>query len=201
MFNFKHFIQQALLAVTLALGSAAAIAGPTYQVTVDTSDYAGESGLLDFWFMSSFAGAPAATATLSNFSGVFGAEAARFGMVDGSIPGTVTISNADGENFLTQAVSFGGDFSFMISFDSDVAGPDNLNPSLFAIGLYNADFSAMLASVAEFTLMPAGDGVEGGVTFVAGDLASVAEVPEPSDLLLVLSALAMMGLVARRRVR
>lgn len=201
MFNFKRIIQHALLALSLAIGSGAAIAGPTYQVTVDTSSLEGGSGLLDFWFMSGFAGAPAATATVSNFSGLFGGEYARFGEVNGAVPGAVTISNADGENFLTQEITLGGKFAFTVSFDSAEAALDNLTPSLMAIGLFNADFSAMLASVAEFTLVPGIDGMPGQVTVVVGDIARVAEVPEPSDLLLMLTALALMAAVAQRRAR
>ena len=201
MSNYKRLFQQALLAVSLAIGSAAAVAGPTYQVTVDTSSQAGTTGLLDFWFMSGFAGAAGATATFSDFSGAFGAEYDRFGAVSGAIPGTVAISNTDGENYLTQVVALGGKFGFAVTFDGAFETMEDFTPSLLSIGLFNADMSELLGLVAEFTVVPSADGMPGSVSVVAGDIGNVSEVPEPSDLLLILTAIAMAGIARRRQVR
>jgi hypothetical protein len=201
MFNFKTLVQQALLAIALAIGSGAAVAGPTYQVTVDTAAFAGETGLMDFFFFSN-GGAPSAIATLSNFSGAFGAELERGGSVAGDIPGGVSFTNTDGFNYLTQVVSLGGKFMFNISFAGDYETIGGADGASFTLGLYDADFVGSLGVPVEFQLVPAFMGVAADVIVLAdASLANVNVVPEPSELLLMLSALAMMGLVVRRRSR
>lgn len=199
MFNFKQFAQQALFALALACGSSAAVAGPTYQVTIDTSSFAGESGLLDFAFSNGFVGTVGATATLSNFSGSFAAEVDRFGSVSGAIPGMVSMTNDELISYLTQAVTLGGNFAFTIHFGGDFETIDDVNESLFSVALYDADMTAMLAQLVDFTIVPGVNGVPASIVINAGDLASVSEVPEPSQLLLMLSALALAGAVVRRR--
>ncbi|QYF94005.1 NF038129 family PEP-CTERM protein [Massilia sp. PAMC28688] len=199
MFNFKQFAQQALFALAMACGSAAAVAGPTYQVTIDTSSFAGESGLLDFAFSNGFVGTVGATATLSNFSGSFGVEFDRFGSVSGAIPGMVSMTNDVLISYLTQAVTLGGNFGFTVHFGGDFETIDDVNESLFSVALYDADMTAMLAQLVDFTIIPGANGVAASIVISAGDLASVGEVPEPSQLLLMLSALALAGAVMRRR--
>lgn len=199
MFNFKQLAQQALLAVAMMVGSGAAVAGPTYYVTVDTGSFAGQTGLLDFSFSNGFIGTVGATATLSGFSGSFGSESDRFGSVSGAIPGVVRIANDELISYLTQNVDLGGVFGFLVNFSGDFETIDDVNESLLRVALYNGDLSEMLAQLVDFTIVPGSAAVPASVVVDAGVLAAVSEVPEPSELLLVLTALAFAAAASRRR--
>lgn len=201
MFNIKHFARQALLALTLALGSVTAMATPYYHVNVNTAGLSG-TGLMDFTFLG-LGGAPGATATLSNFSGAFGAEALREGAVSGAIPGIVDMSNTDAFNALTQIVTLGGMFSFDVNFSGDFMAAAGDGTTL-AVSLYNDDFTKYLGvegAFAQFDLTPGAAGA--ALVGVSGPnaLADVAVVPEPSELLLLLTGLGLMGVIVRRRTR
>jgi hypothetical protein len=206
MFNVKNFARQACLALALAIASGASFAGPTYLVTLHTQAYSGESGLLDFGFLAD-AAAAADTVELSNFSGNFGALHDQGGGVTGDLATGVTFSNTGSANYLTQAIILGGDFTFKLRFSDAYAAPAdpaNAYGLTFVISLFDDPMSEQLAQLVQFDLMPpsAGDPayVEIGVNY---DLASVdevaADVPEPSQLLLILSALALAGVALRRR--
>jgi len=195
MFNFKNL----LLSIALLCGAGAAAAGPSYHVTLDTRAHAGLSGLLDFTFLAGNPDAPDTTATLSNFSGAFGAEAGRIGEVAGAIPGQVSLIDAAGDNWLTQAVNLGGIFSFDITFDDGYLANAGLDGSTFALSLYNEDFSQYIGidgPLVRFDVLP-------GFIMVSdnNDIARIALIPEPSELLLVLTGLMMMGVAMRRRAR
>lgn len=200
MFNFKQFAQQALLALAMVFGSGAAVAGPTYYVTVNTSSFAGDTGVLDFAFSNAFAGTVGATATLSKFSGNFGAEYDRFGSVTGAIPGAVTLVNDDLISYLSQNVNLGGVFGFLVNFSGDFETINDVNESLLSVGLYNSDMTELLAQLVSFTIVPGSTAGPAVVLVDAGALASVSEVPEPSELLLVLTALAFAAVASRRRI-
>lgn len=206
MFNFTHIVRQAMLALALAFASAAAAAGPAYLVTIHTSMYSGESGLLDFGFLGD-AAATAELVTLSDFSGAFGGEYDRAGGVAGDIPGAVVFSNTGSANFLTQQVVLGGDFTFKISFSGDYAipaDPADAAGLTFVVALFDASLTGLLADLVQFDLLPFNAGEAASVTVTANpDMVEVsgaaAQVPEPSQLLLVLSALALAGAALRRR--
>lgn len=205
MFNFKNFARQAFLSLALVCASAAAMAGPTYLVTIDTQAYPGESGLLDFGFLGD-ANAANELVTVSNFSGAFGAEYDRAGGVVGALGDVVTFSNTGSANFLTQEVILGGGFSFLLNFSGDYAMPANPNDAsglTFVVALFNSDLSDIFAQLVQFDLMPFVAGEPANITITANanlvDVAEVAQVPEPSQLLLMLSALALAGAALRRR--
>ncbi len=206
MHNLKTFLQQAMFALAMAFGSGAAMAGPIYHVDVDTSSLAG-TGLMDFNFLANLGAAPA-TASLSNFSGAFGAEFDRSASVLGAIPTGVSLTNEDGGNYLTQAVTLGGMFGFDIVFSGDFVMMSGQDASLFSVSLYSDNFASYLGvdgAFAEFSLLPSIGGAPAEVLVspanALANIAAVAEVPEPSELLLMLSGLAMMGLIIRRRTR
>jgi hypothetical protein len=172
-------------------------------VNVDTGSYTGE-GLMDFTFLAN-AGAPPASAILTNFHGAFGAAFDRSAGAAGTIAQSIVLGNQDGGNYLTQFVNLGGLFSFDISFDGDFATTESVDESLFSATLYNADFTGYIGeagSFAAFALAPQINGVPGGVMVLpTNELASVAlvaEVPEPSSLALALAALGLVGLVRRQ---
>ena len=207
MFNFNNFVRQAYLALALALASGASFAGPSYLVTLHTQAYSGESGLLDFGFLAD-AAATAQMVTLSNFSGDFGAEYDRAGGIDGDLATMVNFSNTGASNFLTQNVNLGGDFTFKLLFSDDYALPADPNDALglsFVVALFDDLMSVQLAQFVQFDLMPFSAGNPANIAItVKDDLATVTElvasdVPEPSQLLLMLSALALAGMAMRRR--
>jgi hypothetical protein len=196
MRNLKNRFSLCFLALAL-FASSAAQAGPTYHVSVDTNGFTGQ-GLMDFTFLAN-AGATPATAILTNFAGAFGATFDRSAGAAGTIAGGIALGNQDGGNYLTQFVNLGGLFSFDIRFDGEFATTENVDESQFNATLYNDDFTGYIgeaSSFAGFVLLPQINGNPGGVEVSPPNgLASVAEIPEPSSLLLALAALATLGLV------
>jgi hypothetical protein len=201
--RLTSFLPQCLLALVLFVhGVAQAL--PTYHVTVDTASHAGQ-GLMDFTFLAN-AGATPATAVLSNFSGAFGTVYDNSAGVTGAIPGQLILGNQNGGDYLThltQIVGLGGSFSFDIRFDGEFANVASLDESLFNVTLYNEDFSGYIGtagSLVSFELVPLVNGEPGGVVASSSSpMATVAEVPEPSTLLLSLTALPFCVSLARRR--
>jgi hypothetical protein len=203
MFNFHHIVRKALLAAALAFGSAAALAGPTYLVTIHTQNVDAETGLMDFNFYTT-GDAVGGIVSLSNFSGAFGLEVDRAGTATGAIPDAVSFSSGMTSNYLTQSVLFGGDFSFNVTFSGDYESVEGLYAPTFQVSLYDDFLSIEYGMAVQFDLLPALNADPAGVlvTVPDADLASVAqmaEVPEPSQLLLMLSALALAGFALRRR--
>lgn len=198
MFNLTTLARKALLAAALALCSAAALAGPTYLVTVHTQDYSGESGLLDFG-LGGTGDSPLVLAHMWNFSGAFGDEFDRSSNVVGDLASGVTMDNTRASNYLTEGVVLGDDLSFMLAFGGDYEKVNSPWDTLFALVLYDASLSEMWAIPAQIDLIPAFNGEPVTVLVDADANTTVAAVPEPSQLLLMLSALALAGLALRRR--
>lgn len=185
------------LAVLVLCASHAVHAAPIYRVSLDTRSFTGQA-LLDLTFLAN-AGATPASAILDNFSGAFGAVFDASPGVAGAIPGQVVLGNGNGGDYLTQFVELGGLFSFDIAFTGAFATTENIDASLFAAALYNADLSGHIGapgSLVEFALAPQVDGIPGTIGVTANGLASVTQVnavPEPSTLLLALGGLALLG--------
>jgi len=199
MQNFKNRLALCLAALAL-LASHAVHAAPIYHVSVNTRSFTGQA-LLDFTFLAN-AGATPASAILDNFSGDFGATFDASPAVTGAIPAGVVLSNQNGGDYLTQFVQLGGLFSFDIRFDGAFATTENIDASLFAATLYNTDLSGYIGvtgSLVEFALAPQVNGIPGGITVAASELASVSAVPEPSSLLMVVGGLGLLGWQLRRQ--
>jgi hypothetical protein len=199
MFNTKKLLGQCLLAVALAGSALAAMATPTsYHVAINTSGLSG-AGSLDMYLASASAGALPLTATLSNFSTDFGA-------VDATFSGDYTVGAGDsfllvngaGYNDLTRFLSLGGTVGFDVSFSGaflDSAGPEG---ALFSVGLWDADGNVVgdPFGIASITLVATNP-----VTITTSydqRLAAVTAVPEPSALLLMLTAVSLAGFTFRR---
>lgn len=202
MFNFITFARQALLAASLVLFSGAASAGPSYLVTIHTQAYSGESGLFDFSMGGSDGSALLAIADLWDFSGNFGDEQDRGGSVSGDLASGVNLTNAGATSYLTQWAILGDDFSFKVRFSGDYALESEAG-SQFAVLLYDAGLGEVLDYAVQFQLVPFNNGEPSVVLVDANPLTTevtelaATDVPEPSQLLLMLSALALAGAAMR----
>lgn len=198
MMNFKSFVQSAMLAAAMFLGASPAIAGPVYHVSINTAGLGSATGLLDFSLLGT-TDADVSMITLSNFTGLFGADAPTIGDVTATASGYAMSTSNAGQAFLTRAVALGGTFGFDLMFADSYTGTDAI---AFTVSLYDDAFSAYLGvdgPLVQFDLYPAaGNAPAYVVAFEDNALAAISEVPEPSDLLLMLTALAMLGVVARR---
>lgn len=194
MTHFTNMLFRVLLALSIAIGAPAALAGPMYRVSLDTSALAGTVGYLDLGLNGPLDAAPT-VARVSNFSGAFldGGILAPSGDVSGDIVNGVVLRNSADLNYFDQLVTFGGLFSFDVSFD--LGGGDH--GTLFSVGFIdNAyNFLGAIGNVIEMNLV-AGQPVE--LQLVDGAFAGVAEVPEPGAWLLLASGLFL--LVTTRRL-
>jgi len=197
MFNFtslhvKSFLR-ALLAFSIAIGAPAALAGPMYRVSVDTSAWAGSTGFLSLGFNGG-GDTQDAMARATGFSGDFLEEARREGDVRGDVGSSVILGNTTGYNFFDQAVAFGGLFSFDVGFDIG----DGVFGTLFSVALFNQAFDTYLGFDGDLLTIDLIPGEPTTVTVFNPDLVEVAQVPEPGDWLLLATGLLL--LAASRRL-
>ncbi|NHZ92128.1 PEP-CTERM sorting domain-containing protein [Massilia sp. CCM 8733] len=202
MFDIKKIITKALLAVTFALGATAAWAGPSYHVSIDSSKFVGNGGAMYFSF-NSVQAATSAFADVTNFSGAFEDEILRGGSVLGDIPGLVTFANSGADNYLMQSVVLGGIFGFDVHFRGDFETVAGSFGALFGVALVDLDTGEYYGgngNLVEFQLTPPGvvdvDNPTRIVTVTP--LLPPTSVPEPSDLLLVMTGLGLVAFVRRR---
>ena len=195
MFNIKTLFLRALLALSIAIGAPAAIAGPIYNVSLDTRSLAGTTGLLDLVFLGRETPNPT-FARLSNFSGDFFGDAILEGDAAGDVVNGAVLGNRDGFNAFDQAVRFGGLISFDVSFETEY----ELIGTTLSVALLDMDYNylgaeAFLATIDVMANTPA------TIAILAPNLVSVAEVPEPGDWLLVVSGLLLIGFTRRMQAR
>ena len=119
-----------------------------FNVGVNTSAVAGQSGFVDFTFLSGSAAAPAATATVTNFTRVGGSLGAAVlsGNATGALPGVLTLGNAGGFNDIFQAVTFGTQYAFQASVNTPAPNGSNVGSRL-SVSLYAADGVTPLLTV------------------------------------------------------
>jgi hypothetical protein len=199
MFNPKNFLRQCLLAVALLGSSLAAIAGPTYNISINTGALSG-TGKVDFQLASATSALPL-TATVSNFSSNFGAfDLGTAGDVTFAANGDLILSNQSAFFvFAERAAALGGLLTFDVTFDGAFFDSIGTEGGLFSFGLSDAngfidfasfDLDASLSPIA-ITVTPFP-----GATIT---LAAVNAVPEPSSMLMMMTGLGLVGFTARRR--
>jgi hypothetical protein len=196
MFTTKALFLRAMLALAIAVGAPAAIAGPMYKVTIDTSEFAGSTGYLDLGYNGP-GDAGEAVARIGNFVGDFFGDAQLFDGAAGDVDTGVTITNKGGFNFFDKAVVFGGMLSFDVMLDQLPADYG----MLFSVALFNADFTEYLGAegnLLEISLLP---GMPDAVSVANDAPLGVTAVPEPGDWALVLTGLLLIGFTRRLQQR
>lgn len=191
MFNMKALFLRALLALAIAAGAPAALAGPTYKVTLDTSALAGSTGYLDLGLNGP--GDAVGAARIGNFSGNFvGTTPQLFGDASGDVVNGAILGNDFGFNFFDQLVEFGGIVSFDVRFDA-LGGPSGL---LFSVAFMDETLTSYLGAAGnllEISLMPG----EPDVVDRLVDGVQLSAVPEPADWLLLATGLLLIGVTRR----
>lgn len=186
--SINAFFARVLLAALLVTGTSAALAGPVYHVSVDTSTWSG-NGYLNLT-MTGLGNAPPVTTRVSNFKGSFGSTNSTQGQVSGDVMSIVTLVQGPSFNEILQDIDFGGTFSFDVSFE---VPQGVLNGSNFGVALVNAsgtDYApGTNGDIAGVALMPeAADAL-----WVDRRFASIAEVPEPGSAATVVLGLLLVG--------
>ena len=196
-------LRRAVLAALLAGSASVALADPLgYHVEIDTSTFSG-AGFLDFAFIAGNSPAPGASATLSNFSGAFGALESQEGSVSGSLPGTLTFGNSGAYHDWFHNVTLGGKFGFNVVFGGDFLTTAGNAGTTFGVGLLDASGTAYLGNVngnvLQFELTPLNGGVPASIAgSTYASIASISAVPEASEWMMLTGGLALIGLALRR---
>lgn len=199
MFNAKQFLQRAFIALSLTGAMALAQAEPmSYHVVVNTTGLSG-SGYFDADLGDSTGASQGLSATFSNFMGAFNGVDNSVSYNYSTTAGGFALSNA-APNYLSQQVSFGGMLSFDVLFSGPFFTGANTENSALSFGLY--DIAADMISAGGFNL--AGSGATRitalpNNSFIVISPNAANAVPEPTQLVLMLTALAMMGVMVKRR--
>jgi len=196
MFNIQSLFLRALLALSIAVGAPAALAGPVYNVSINTAALAGNTGVLDLG-LNGFGTPTPLFASITNFSGDFLQALAPSGDVSGDIESGVLIGNRDGFNYFDQAVRFGGLFSFDVSFEGD----DPASPTQFNVALLNDTLDAFLGADGDLLTISLLAGTANAIDIRAPGLVLVSEVPEPREWLLIATGLFLIGAARRLQAR
>ena len=207
MFNIKSLLRQCSLAIVFTAAAAAAQAGPTsFHVAVDTHALPAQTSLISLQFAGTAAATPL-SAVISNRMGAFDGVSLT-GNVDVTAAG-ISMSNLfyqDG-NFADFSGLFGGLFSFDIAFSGDYAAQmggevSSLFISLLDLGL-NTLSGTDVAGVGgfDFAQGAAVKPVMADAQFITITPNPDAVVPEPSQWLLMLAGLALLGATLRRRAQ
>jgi hypothetical protein len=190
--NLNTLFSRALLALALLAGAGVAAASPTYHVALDTHGASGDGGLqIDFL---PFGTSDVLTATISGLSGAFSGTP---DLVNATQSGGSYILKSDAFSEFFQTITLGGQFGFDVTFAGmpTYGGSTGLTVSLIdATGNYLSYAAAQIGlqqgSAPVVTLDP-------GVAAVT----PTGAVPEPSDLLLLVSGLVLLTWSRHRRMR
>ncbi len=197
MTNLKNLFIRALLALCIVSAAPAALAGPTYRVALNTATWQGESGYLDLSY-GGLIGSATGTAVASNFTGDFDDSVDVYfdNLASGTRASGFTLISSENLAFVSQAINFGGVFTFDLRFDTLGQGL----AADFGVGLTDLDFNALEGfSGFTFTLLP-GEDTALPVDPVPG-IGGVVAIPEPGEWLLMGTGLLMLGATRRLSAR
>jgi hypothetical protein len=198
------FLAGALIAGIADGAAAPRVEAATYQVSIDTSSLSGTAASLAFDLTDS--DASNTTAVVSNFAtnGTVGAVVSATAGVSGSLPGAVTLTDAEFFNSLVQAITLGTALSFTLDMDTALSGSV---PDAFAFSILDAAGALSIVDTdldADVLLLLEANGTPGGNLSVAGEStpsvpvsATPAAVPAPATVLLLVVGAAL--LFSRRR--
>lgn len=202
----------ALIVVVMLSSSARAGISHQYLVTVNTTGVNGQSGHVDFQFNPADPGStPAATATVSGFTGFSGAlgPPTLSGDATGVASTSLVLNNTDALNASYSSLTFGSSLSFLLTLTGAAFNETSLNGSTFLFALYNSSNQPLNGSdpmVAQIDLQPFGTSpgvnlqIQVGPAYSGGANAQVTAIPEASTTLM-LGLVALAGLIAARRGR
>jgi hypothetical protein len=193
MFNVQKYLRHVVLALGLAAASltAGATVLPTYHIgAADTAT--NDIASIDLVF-NSINGAAHVTASLSHFTGTPLVELDRQGEVSDK-GGVYSIGNPGSYNDLYFEVD--GPFGFNLNFSEDFLGFNNAenNNGLFSIVLYNSLGDIIGNPGGELQFSVTNTGVNPSEASKTSSLLSLSEVtaadvPEPTDWMLMLTGL------------
>jgi len=191
----KALFIRALLALSLIGAVPAALAGPTYQVTIKTASLpAGQpqASMLDLQFLG-LGGAEPAFAYLSNFSGDL--DVLSLDNASGDLASGFTIGNDQGLNSVLFQLLSASTIRFDVRFETGASG----DGTTFSAALLDEFFGNLGGDLPllEIDLMP---GADDELRVTAG-LAEANAVPEPSDWALVVTGLFLIGAMRRMQKR
>lgn len=205
---FKQWLATAVLALVLLQPYATANAASAYHVSVDTSSLFGGTGFIDMQFNPGDVAAAAAVATVTGFSGdaILSSTVEMDGNTSGALPGSLTFINDTPFNAVLQSVLFGNTFDFTINFSGAYETAQAGSGTRFSLALLDAGYDTLASvdlagTILQFELMPGG--TLGATTFAADasgapSVVTVAPIPLPAALPLLVSALAVFGFASRR---
>ena len=195
MSKLHNLLARLLLAAMLACGAGQAAAGPVYKVSIDTASLGSGPAFLGLYFMGLADAAPASAIVTSLAGSLVGAPDVT-GSVDGTAPGPLVFSNANGGSDWVQAVTLGGMFSFDVTFQSGLGDAG----STFGWALFNdTSYLGADGDLGTVSLQPVRGGNDQYSLAVASPLVEVQAIPEPgSAWLFLLAGLPLMAMVRRR---
>lgn len=201
MFKLTSMFRKGLLAAALVTSAFGVSAAPTtYHVNLNTTSLTGGT-YLDFAF-SSAAGAALSKLTVNNLTGgpFFFDSSDGSGTTVGANTFSMT-NDANGLNYVDFTGNIASLFSFDVTFDDGfLSGPAGLG-SLFAVSVLDSGFAPVANGLgfAQFALS-SNQGISATFTpgFGNATLVTSAAVPEPTGLLLMMTALGLMVVVVKR---
>jgi hypothetical protein len=195
MFKPTSTLARSLLALALLAGSAAAMAAPTYHVSIDSTGQSG-SGELILSFLTEDP-APTAVASVSGLSGA-GLLGTGTAYNDATVDfGARTLRLPSGLNGYLFDVTLGGKFSFDVGFNVDNA----VYEAIFGTGLADLDGNYLTGTdLVDITLSP-DSAIQAVANPAYASVEAVSAVPEPSTLLSLVTGLGLLGFGLRRRAR
>lgn len=201
MQRWQHHLLGLLAGLAL---SAPALAAPAYHVSVDTAALAGSTGFLDFT-LGGLLDSPAAHVSITS---PIGGSANGSASLDGdasTLAGGWQLGNLGAFNGIYQGWQFGNRLDFNVEFGGDWLTAASGSGSTLAFKLWDTQGQTLLTSdgngdLLRFELSAGGQVGIDRFPDSAGGLpaATVAAVPEPQSVALMVAGLAVLGWRLRR---